>query len=132
MATITTRALDPVTWNPQYGNGQNNFISDLQAMVQIIACRLKLFQGEWFLNLLDGLPMFQSMLGSSASPQNIQAIINIISSRISQTQYVTKIISVSASYQNRQFKFSATVQTQFGIVYVYNTPGSAASLTTSN
>src|ERR1700679_3912461 len=107
MATITVRALNPVTWEPQQGNGQANFISDLAAVTQIIATRLRLFQGEWFLNLLDGLPMFQSILGSSGSPRNLQVIMNLISARILGTPFVIGITSINATYVNRQFKLMA-------------------------
>lgn len=129
MPTITVRALDPVTNDPLQGNGQSNFLSDLQAITQIIRTRLLLFQGEWFLNLLDGLPLFQSILGSPGGTTNIQFIISLITQRILQTPYVTAISSIGASYKNRSFSFSAQVETQFGTVYVTNTPGSRASLT---
>ena len=137
MSTITVRALDPITFEPQMGNGQNNFISDRDAVIQIINTRLRLFEGEWFLNLLDGLPMFKlnssipAILGGSGSSVNLQLIINTISSRISQSPYVTAMSSVTATYQNRQFKYSATVQTQFGTVTVTNSPGSSATLMAS-
>lgn len=130
MATISVRALNPVTWEPLQGNGQTNFLTDLAAVAQIIATRLRLFQGEWFLNLQDGLPLFQSILGASAGPQNLQVISNLISQRILGTQFVTGAV-VNASYQNRTFAFSATVTTAFGTVLVSNTPGFSATLTTS-
>lgn len=131
MASITVRALNPVTWEPQQGNGQANFLSDLPAVAQIIATRLRLFQGEWFLNLLDGLPLFQQILGSSGSPRNVQVITNLISARILGSPFVTAISSITATYQNRQFKFFAQVETQFGTIIVQNSPGTSATLTTS-
>jgi hypothetical protein len=126
MATITVRALSP-TGEPLMGNQQNNFISDLAAVAQIIRTRLLLFQGEWFLNLNDGLPMFNGILGSSGDPRNLQTIIAIIRQRIQATPYVTNVLDVSASFQNRQFVFSAEVQTQFGVVTVSNAQGSISS-----
>ncbi len=128
MATITVRALGPNN-DPLQGSGQNNFLSDLDAVVQIIRTRLLLFEGEWFLNLLDGLPLFQSILGSSGGQTNLQLIMNIIAQRISQTPYVTSIGSVTATFQNRTFTFSAQVETQFGTVTVTNVPGNKAVLT---
>jgi len=128
MATITVRALNPVTWEPQNGNGLQNFLSDIDAVTQIIATRLRMFQGEWFLNLLDGLPMFQNILGSSGSARNLQVITNLISARITGTPFVTGISSVDVSYTNRQFTFIAVVNTAFGTVTVGNSPGSSAAL----
>lgn len=137
MATITVRRIDPVTFEPQYGNGQNDFISDLAAVVQIINTRLRLFQGEWFLDLSDGLPMFRinpatgAILGASGNINSIQTIVDLISSRISQSPYVTAITSVNASYLNRKLSYSAVVQTTFGTVTVNNSQGSSATLVAS-
>lgn len=129
MATnLTVRALDS-NGDPLQGQGQQNFISGLAAITQIIGTTLKLFEGEWFLNLLDGLPLFQSILGSSGSATNIQIIINLISQRItSLTPWVTGIAWVTASYENRSFVFSAEVETIYGTVYVTNAPGSSATI----
>jgi hypothetical protein len=129
MPSITVRALNPVTNDPIQGNGQSNFLFDLDAVTQIISTRLRLFEGEWFLNLLDGLPLFQSILGSSGSSTNLQVIMNLISARIIQTPFVTAITSVTAAYQSRQFIFSAQVETAFGTVTVTNAPATQTNLT---
>lgn len=131
MSTITVRALNPVTWEPQCGNGLQNFLSDLAAVAQIIATRLRLFQGEWWLNLSDGLPMFQSILGSSGSQRNLAVINNIISARILGTPFVTGISFIESTFENRSFTFKATVNTQFGSITVNNSPGSSATLSAS-
>jgi len=132
MATITVRALDPDTGEPLQGNGQDSFISDLQAVTQIIGTRLKLFEGEWFLDLLDGLPLFQNILGSSGSVTNLKVVVNLISQRIKLSPFVTLVSNVKASYESRQFKFSAQAETPFGTVFIVSSPGSSASLTVSN
>lgn len=125
MATITVRALDQ-NGDPLQGNGQNNFISDLQAVAQIIRTRLLLFQGEWFLDQNDGLPLFNSMLGSSGSARNLEVITNLIASRIRETQYVLAITSIYATFQNRKYVFNATVQTQFGTLTISTNQNTAA------
>lgn len=130
MATITVRKLDPVTWDPQYGNGQKNFISDMDAVTQIINTRLRLFQGDWFLNLLDGLPMFQRILGKGASGADIEIIINIITQRIQNTIFVNSVNVISVSYQNRSFVYKASAQTPFGTVFILFSPGAQANLNT--
>jgi hypothetical protein len=129
MATITVRALSP-TGDPLQGNGLNCFISDLDAVAQIISTRLKMFEGEFWLNTADGLPLFQQILGSSGSQRNLQVVIGLISQRITGTVYVTGISSTTANFQNRKLAYSVTVETQFGTVYVSNSPGSSATITT--
>jgi len=127
MPTITVRALDS-NWDPLQGNGQACFLSDLAAMVQIIRSRLLLFQGEWFLDLNDGLPMFNGILGSQANARGLQAITNMITSRLKTTKYVVEVNDVSSAYVSRRFYYSSQVQTQFGTVFVSNSNPSQAVL----
>lgn len=104
----------------QLANGEPDFTSapltDLLAVRQAIQTRLLLFQGEWWENLNDGTPMFQSILGSSGSKTNLSAIANMLSSRIYGTPYVSKVSNVSVTYNksNRTYSYSADAQTVFG------------------
>lgn len=122
MATITVRRLDPVTWEPQWGLGVSNFISDVDAIAQIIKQRLQLLQGEWWENLLDGLPFWQSIAGFSGGGNNQQTISLIIQSRILSTPFVTGLADVQVSYVpfTRSYSFFAVVKTQFGQVTITN------------
>lgn len=130
MAQITVRALDS-SGDPLQGNGQNCFLSDLDAVTQIISTRLKLFEGEFWLNLADGTPMFQSILGSPGGQQNLGMIVTLLSQRITGTPYVTGITSLDASFTGRALSYSATVATAFGTVTVTNQPGASAALATT-
>ncbi len=118
MATITVRALDS-NGDPMRGQGTSNFLSDINAVTQIIVTRLKLFQGEWFEDTTDGTPMFQSLLGH---PITLQAAALILRNRILGTPYVTSISSFSINFTpaSRALSFAATVLTQFGTVTVSN------------
>jgi hypothetical protein len=126
--TITVRALNPQTWEPLQGNGQNNFLTDGAAVAQIIAQRLKMFQGDWWEDLGDGLPMFQQILGGSGTQRDIELVTQLIASRITGTVFVTSINTVTVWFQSRKLYFSASVETQFGTVQVTNSPASAAAL----
>lgn len=123
MASITVRKLDPVTWEPQWGQGQANFISDIDAVGQLIAQRLKLFEGEWWADEQDGLPLWQSILGVSGG-NNQQRINLLIQNRILGTRFVVSLSDVSSSFDpaTRSYKFFANVQTQFGTISVTNIP----------
>jgi hypothetical protein len=126
MATITVRRLDS-NYDPARGNGESDFISDLQALAQIIGTTLRLFQGEWFENLSDGTPLFQKILGKNG--KNVNAISLILQQRIRSVPYVTGLSNVNASFNSstRGFSFSCAVQTQFGTVNVTTNPGSSAA-----
>lgn len=99
------------------GQGASNFLSDVDAVAQIIRTRLLLFQGEWFEDTADGTPMFQSLLGRTIT---LQAATLILRGRILGTPYVSAITSFSLTLNPnaRTFSFSANVLTQFGTVSV--------------
>lgn len=126
---ISVRQLDN-NHDPIYGNGQGNFIVDLQAVAQIIQTTLLLFEGEWWGNTKQGLPLFQSILGSS-NGKKTDAIALLIQQQILAVPFVTGIINVQTSYSpNRQFIFSCVVNTQFGTIVVNFQPASSAVLPT--
>ena len=126
MATITVRRLNSQTWEPFAGNGQSNFVSDATAVAQIIAQRLKFYKGEWWENLSEGLPLFQSILGSPGTQKNLQTVAGFISAQILGTPYVTGLTSFNISYQARKLQFAAVAATPFGPVYISNEPAASA------
>jgi hypothetical protein len=125
--TISVRQLGP-NHDPLWGNNQNNLIIDLQAVAQIIETSLLLFQGEWWENLTEGLPLFQSILGSNNGKKS-DAVALIINTRILQVPYVLSIFNIVTTYSsNRQFTYSSSVNTQFGTLNINFTPGLAATI----
>jgi hypothetical protein len=116
MATISVRKLDE-NWEPLYGNGQNDFISDIDAVAQIIDQKLLFFQGEWVLDRTAGTPMFQSILGANRS---IAAVVVILKGVIMSAPYVTGVTNVATTYNNltRAFAFTCLAQTPFGTIPV--------------
>lgn len=122
--TITYRAIDADTYEPLWGQGQSNFISDIDAVAQAIGTRIRLLQGEWWADLHDGTPLFQSMLGVSGVGKNPSAITLALVARIQGTPFVTGISEITTLFDppTRAFTFSANVQTQFGVVTLQNIP----------
>jgi hypothetical protein len=97
----------------QFGRGQSNFLVNSPALVaQLILNRLKLMQGEWFLDKTIGTPWTQSIVGSGTKPLYDLAIQN----QILNTQGVTDIENYSSSLDPvaRKLNVTATVNTQFG------------------
>jgi len=130
--TVSIRALNPQTWEPVY-NG-TCFLYDLQATAQRVQQSLKLFTNEWFLNLSLGLNIFGSsgILGTPATSQNQELYANLIVQNILSVPYVTGVSNVVTAFTSstRQFSFSCSVATQFGVFYLsnfsnYPTPPSA-------
>src|ERR1700744_5567744 len=119
MALITVRALGANN-EPQMGQGQGNFLSDADAVAQIIRTRLLLLEGEWWENLDEGLPLWQNILTYGAN--NLAALDLFIQDRISGAPYVTRVSNVQSSIVNRRLSYSATVQTDFGPITITNVP----------
>lgn len=131
MATILYRAL-AANGDPLFGNSQSNFVSDLNAVAQAIATRLKLLAGEWWENLNAGTPVFQSMLGVSGSGKRPDTVALLLTQRILATPFVTGVSNVQTSYNDtaRAFTLSCQAQTQFGTLTVtLPLPGAQASIT---
>lgn len=118
MPTISVRSLG-TNYDPLYGNGQNDFLTDIDAVAQIIGTTLRLFKGEWWENLNIGTPMFQSILGQGGA-SDTAAISAILQNVILSCPFVTSISSISCTYANRKLSFSCTVLTQFGALQVSN------------
>jgi hypothetical protein len=121
MAQITVRQI--VNGEPIWGNGQQNFITDLNAVAQLLQTRFLLFLGEWFANTADGTPYWQNILATSLG-NNTAAINLLLTQRALATPLVTGVLSVSSSFNSSSgnFTFSITVQTSFGAVSVSNFP----------
>jgi hypothetical protein len=110
--------------DPQWGLGQANFLSNLEAVQQAINTRLQLFLGEWWASLTDGLPLWQGIAAQSGAAVNQMAA--IITARIQGTPYVTAggVSNVQAVFNpvTRAFTYGATVNTQFGSIPVSVSP----------
>jgi hypothetical protein len=130
MATITYRKLD-ATGDPLFGNGQNNFVSDLEAVAQAIGTRLALYEGEWWEDLSTGTPLFQKILGQGAAPLDQQTSALLLKQRISGSPYVLSVTNVQYVYNRatRGSSYVAYVLTQFGTLQVTFTPPGAAAAT---
>lgn len=95
----------------QFGAGSANFYVDSpDAVGQAVLTRLRLLTGEWFLDLDEGTPWGQNILGMNTAALRDRAI----RGRILATQGVTGIASYSSVLQNRNFTVSVVINTQFG------------------
>lgn len=71
-----------------FGQGDNTFlINSPEAVAQAVKTRFELWRGQWFLDLTEGTPYIQSVLGKQRSDVYILAI----RERILDTQGVNAI-----------------------------------------
>lgn len=86
----------------------------LNAIGQHVLIRLRTFQGEWFLDTLEGVPYFQQILGA----KNGEAVaLGLIRQRILDTPGVTSVASISVELDAaRALQVSFTAMTDAGTI----------------
>lgn len=101
-----------------FGQGKAQFLSGSEAVAQAVITHLKLLLGEWWEDVNNGLPLWQSILGQPGSADNLQSVDNIIKDRIlSTSQDGNKLISSIDDYtrtydaSTREYYFEARVTT---------------------
>lgn len=96
-----------------FGRSEANFlINSPAAVAQSVLTRLRLWQGEWFLDTTEGTPWSQQILG-----RNTQAIYDLaIRTRVLDTDGVTSIADYSSSLDAAARKLTVTmkINTAFG------------------
>jgi hypothetical protein len=127
--TISVRKLD-AHHDPIYGNGLQDFYTDLYAVAQLIDTSLLLLQGEWWENLDAGLPLFQQIVGVAGVGNNPQIAGLLIQQVIMSVPYVTGIGNVAIGYdsKSRTFTYVCTTYTQFGTLQTQFVPGDSATI----
>lgn len=93
-------------------NGANMLVDSPAAVAQAIDTRLKLLQGEWFLDRTKGVPYDTQIVGMDTAATRDQALQTVIL----DTQGVTQIADY-ASYldpETREFTMAAVVDTEYG------------------
>lgn len=110
-----------------FGQSALNFLVNSPAAVaQSVATRLRLWEGEWFLDLTAGTPYWQQILAQ----KNLGLATAAVRERIASTPFVTGISNFSVSFngETREFVVTGVVSTDFGqapisIVMVGPPPG---------
>lgn len=102
----------PLDANGDYTVGRPFLANSPACVAQAVLTRLKLWKGEWFLDVTDGTPYQQEILGQQ--PTGIQDA--AIKQRILGTPGVTSLASYSSVFngKNRMLTISATINTQYG------------------
>lgn len=106
-----------------FGQGSQDFVSDIDAVAQAVYTRLNLYRETWWRDLTDGVPMFQSILGTPGSPANLANVDSILQSRINGTQGVTALTYFTSEFNpvTRQYSYTANVQTIYSTTVIQGT-----------
>jgi len=89
---------DPITGDMIFGSGNDFYVNSPEGVAQCVLTALRLLQGEWFLNLLAGLPLSTEILGYGTASTYDPAIKAVILG----VEGVTEIVSYSSVVENRK------------------------------
>lgn len=98
-----------------FKDGDLQFTTGIEAIVQQCRVAMQMFQDEWFLNLDAGLPYWQSILGQKPSVA-IKAASIFIRRELELISGVVDILKLEVSYvkESRLLKVVWQVDTEFG------------------
>lgn len=106
--------LDPETGDLALGSdGGLQFVSGLEGVAQLVKIRLRLFRGEWFLNLDAGVPYYEEILGEKFSDTILR---RRLLEAINGTPGVVETITLGISHDayTRVITVTWAVRTEFG------------------
>ncbi len=109
----TDIALDKDTHDLLIEGNELLLVNDVDQIEQNLKIRLKFFSGEWFLDITQGLPFYDTILVKNPNVPNID---NIIKAEIIDTPGVTELLSYDSSYDAslREYVVDFKVRTIFG------------------
>lgn len=106
---------EPSTRDHPRCTGKADFlVNSPDCVAQAILTRLKLLQGEWFVDILAGTPYHTKILGERTQSSRDIAV----RQRILQTQGVRAILSYSSHVDDRDFIVAANVDTIYGAIQI--------------
>ena len=93
-------------------DGDLQFSSGVDAVAQTIRLKLQAFMGEWFIDLTDGVPWYQSILGQKYDQNQL---LGILRDPILRVSGVSSIVSLSSIWDpgTRTATISWKVMTKF-------------------
>lgn len=102
-----------------FGNGKYDFLVDIEAVPQAVQTKLKLFRGEWWEDLSEGLPFFQEIAGQFIkSDEDKDIVTKLYCNRISDVPEFNSFLSVEADFdfEKRIYSLKADIDTTYGII----------------
>lgn len=109
---MTVRLIDPDTGDIVTSGKQ--FTDSVEEIAQTVKTRLRLFLGEYFRDVTDGVPWWESILGKEGTLSSKEAIIK---SRILRTDGVIRLVSFSTDFDinTRIYTVNAGILTKYGV-----------------
>jgi len=117
---MTVRLIDPETGDIVTSGSQ--FTSGAEEVAQTVKTRLRLFLGEYFRDITDGTPWWESILGKDGTLSSKEAIIK---NRIIRTDGVVRILSFTTTFDlaTRKYSIKTDILTKYGAINLVTSNG---------
>lgn len=96
-------ALDPVTGDLLIDNFDLQLVSDIDQIAQNLAIRLRFIEGEWYLDILAGIPYYQYFF--IKNPNEIQ-MQSFLTNEIVSTNGITELKNYAMKFDGQQRVFT--------------------------
>lgn len=84
-----------------FGNNSQDFLSGQEAIAQAIKTKVLLFYGEWWEDISEGIPMFQSIVGQTNKSNVANALELLLNERILEVLGVLVVNEITANISQR-------------------------------
>lgn len=110
-------ALDPMTGDLLLLERSAVLVQDVDQIAQNLSIRLKFMLGEWYLNVLAGIPYYQFFFIKNPIQSQVESF---LVDEITSTRGISQITSFSSSYDgaNRKFAVIFGCKTIFGEIEI--------------
>jgi len=117
---MTVRIIDSETGDIVTSGRQ--FTGGVEEVAQTVKTRLRLYLGEYFRDINDGTPWWESILGKEGTLSSKEAAIK---NRIVRTDGVVRLVSFSTDFDinTRVYTVNAGILTKFGVTELIVTNG---------
>lgn len=96
-------ALDPLTNDLVFTGFDFALVDEVKQITQNLAIRLRFVLGEWYLDILQGIPYYEEFFRKSPNQIQIEAILK---QEIVQTLGIVELTSFESSFDKRRRVFS--------------------------
>lgn len=97
-----------------FGNNEWDYTSDVNAIAQAVKTKILLFYGEWWENIGEGIPMFQSLIGQM-NPEGLKISASLLlSKRIQEVEGVVSVDRIEVDTEGRTLNFTVDITTTSG------------------
>ena len=95
-----------------------DLLRDVLAVARLVKDRLELLAGDWWENLSWGNGIINMLQESRLTEADTQALVSYLSSYIRETPGVLDVRDAVGSVNGKQFSFSCTVDTEYGVTAI--------------